>query len=111
MTERGSRTRLVLPIRRGSAIGPLGITVLCLLWICGLVGVASASELKQTTIEAFDHYVALTEGRIARELHDPDAFLWVDQQPAPQHQALMAQLHQGQFITQSLETRENGRAI
>lgn len=111
MRKRGSRTQRVLPIRRGSGIGPLRIAGLCLLWICGLVGVANASELKQTTIEAFDHYVALTEGRIAREIHDPDAFLWVDQQPAPRRQALLAQLHQGQVITQSLETRENGQAI
>jgi hypothetical protein len=92
-------------------VGPLRVAGLCLLWICGLVGVASASELKQTTIAAFDHYVALSEGRIARELHDPDAFLWVDQQPAPRRQALLAQLHKGQVITQILETRENGQAI
>ncbi len=91
----------------------LGITVLCLLWICGLVGVASASDLQtKPRSRRLIITLALTESRIARaELHDPNAFLWVDQQPAPQRQALLARLHQGQVITQSLETRENGQAI
>ena len=89
----------------------LRIAGLCLLSVLGFAGVARASQLRQVTIEAFHHYVALTEDRIASELRDPGRFLWVDRQPAQQRQSLLEQLRQGQVITQRMETLENGQPI
>ncbi len=98
--------------RRGPAIGhSLRIAGLCLLFGFGLSGAARAAQLKQVTIDAFNHYVALTEARIAREISDRNTFLWVDQLPPQRRDAVLAQLHQGQVVTQRLETRENGQLI
>jgi hypothetical protein len=72
---------------------------------------ASAAQLKQVTIDAFNHYVAITESRMADEVGNPKAFLWIDQLPPPRRQMLLEQLHQGQVITQHLETQENGQAV
>jgi hypothetical protein len=89
----------------------LRIAGLCLLSVFGFAGVARASQLRHVTIEAFHHYVALTEDRIASELREPGHFLWVDQQPAQQRQSLLEQLRQGQVITQRMETLEDGQPI
>jgi len=84
---------------------------LSLIFGFGLTGVARAAQLKQVTIDAFSHYVALTEARIAHEIGNRNTFLWVDQLPAPRREAILAQLRQGQVITQRLETRENEQPI
>ncbi len=78
---------------------------------CGFTGVAIAAQLKQVTIQAFNHYVTLTEDRMAGEIRDPSGFLWIDQLPPRQRQQILAQLHQGQVVTEKLETRENGKPI
>jgi hypothetical protein len=100
------------PARKRLAVGhSLRIAGLCLLFGFGLSGAARAAQLKQVTIDAFNHYVALTEARIAHEVGDPRTFLWVDQLPPQRHQGVLAQLQQGQVITERLETRENGEPI
>lgn len=75
------------------------------------VAPARAAELKQVTIEAFDRYLRATEARMAEELRNPDAFLWVDLQPEHRRQELYADLRQGQIVIQRLETREGGKSI
>lgn len=87
------------------------IAGLCLLFGCGSTGVARAAQLKQVTIQAFNHYVALSEDRIASEIREPDGFLWIDRLSAERRQPLLEKLRQGQVITQSLQTLENGRPI
>jgi hypothetical protein len=84
---------------------------LWLLCVFGLSGVARAAQLRQVTIQAFDHYVSLTEDRMASEIRDLHGFLWVDRLPPQRRQSLLEQLRQGQVITQSLETLENGQPI
>jgi hypothetical protein len=95
---------------RASAIR-LRVAGLILLCSFGLTGVARASELRQVTIQAFNHYVALTEDRMASEVRDSRGFLWVDRLPAQQRQSLLEQMRQGQVITQRMETLENGQPL
>jgi hypothetical protein len=89
----------------------LRVAGLYLLVGCGFTGVAIAAQLKQVTIQAFNHYVTLTEDRMAGEIRDPGGFLWIDQLPPQQRQQILAQLRQGQVVTQKLETHENGKPI
>jgi len=46
----------------------------------------SAAELKQETSEAFDHYVRVTEDRMAEELNDGQSFLIAPSSEAAQNE-------------------------
>ena len=70
-----------------------------------------AAELKQRTVEAFERYVRVTEARMAEELRDGNAFLWLDRLAEPHRQSHYAELQQGQIYIESLETREDGQPI
>jgi hypothetical protein len=72
---------------------------------------AGATELKQETTEAFDRYIRVTENRMARELRDGQAFLWLDRLPEPQRDGRYAQLRQGEIIIERLETLEGDKRI
>lgn len=72
---------------------------------------AGAAELKQETSEAFDHYIRVTEDRMAEELHDGRAFLWLDGFAEPQRDKLNAQLRHGEIIVERLETLEKEKHI
>jgi len=87
------------------------LPALFFLCCCTLAVPARGAELKQKTIAAFQHYVEISEARMATELEDPQRFLWVDRLPAPHRQALLAQLLQGRVITERLETLEGGNRI
>ena len=80
-----------------------------------LCGSASATDLKQQTISAFDHYVALSEAQINSSLSpspgDPAPFLWVDSEPSAQRPSILAQLHAGQVVVARLTTLDNGKPI
>ncbi len=76
-----------------------------------LSAAAGAAELKPKTVEAFDHYVRLTEDRMAGELQPGGLFLWIDRQPEPQRAQLRAQLRQGELIIEQLETRDSAKRI
>jgi hypothetical protein len=84
-----------------------------LIWlnIAGLAGSVNAAELKQVTLDAFHHYVAATENRMTGEIGGSSGFLWIDRLPPQQRETALAQLRQGQVITQRLETFENGQPI
>jgi hypothetical protein len=84
--------------------------VLCF-GLCLFATAAAGTELKQKTIEAFNHYVNATEKRMAGEIHDPAKFLWIDQLPEPRRSMLYAQLRNGEIVVQQLATRENGQRI
>jgi len=70
---------------------------------------ASAAELKPPTVAAFDHYVQLTEQRMAIEL--PGTFLLVDALPPDQRDAAYTRLRAAEVITDRLDTLENGKPV
>jgi hypothetical protein len=72
---------------------------------------AAAAELQKKTSNAFDHYVQVTEARIAGEMGDANSFLWVDRQPEQRRRELSGLLTQGQVVVQHMETREGGKEI
>ncbi|MEE8608101.1 MAG: hypothetical protein V3S55_10870, partial [Nitrospiraceae bacterium] len=82
-----------------------------LAFMCLFAIPANAAELKQKTVEAFERYVRATEARMAEELGDSNAFLWVDRLREVRRQRLYSQLRQGQIAYEDLETREEGKRI
>jgi len=98
--------------RRGRSPG-WALQCAALIWLNlgSLTGSVNASELKPVTLDAFQHYVGVTENRMAGEIGGSNGFLWIDRLPPQQREAALAQLRQGQVITQRLETRENGQPI
>ena len=78
---------------------------------CILALPALAAELQKKTSSAFDHYVQITEARIAGEMGDANSFLWVDRQPEQRRKELLGLLAKGQVVVQHMETREGGKEI
>lgn len=78
----------------------------------GLVASAPpALELKPATLAAFDRYVTLTEARMAGEIAGTSPFLWIDRQPEPGRQRLLARLRAGEVVSARLETRDRNKTI
>jgi hypothetical protein len=75
----------------------------------GMSRTVNAVELKPATVAAFDHYVQLTEQRMAIEL--PARFLRIDNLPVDQRDLGYARLRSGEEITEQLQTLENGKPI
>jgi hypothetical protein len=75
------------------------------------LGVASAAELKQKTIEAFDRYVRLTEQRIQSEIGSGKPFLWVDERPEQQGQPAHQRLWAGELLIERMNTLDQGKRI
>jgi hypothetical protein len=71
---------------------------------------AAAEQLKPATVAAFDHYVSLTEQRMANEVNS-GGFLWVETLPSAQRSDYYASLIKGEVLTKQLQTLEDGRAI
>lgn len=86
-------------------------SVLLLGWALPGWADAAAAQLKQPTIDAFNHYVALTEARIKSEVSDRRTFLSVDQLPPQERQEALTRLNQGDVVVQKMETLDNGRPI
>lgn len=85
--------------------------IAALVFWCVLLGTTSgAAELKQKTATAFNHYVSVSEGRMASDLAQ-NRFLWMDGLPEPRRHALYDRLLRGDVIVQHLETRDTGRRI
>ena len=76
-----------------------------------LAAPAAAAELKSETVEAFNHYVEITEARMAGELGNASSFLWVDRQPEQRRRLILAQLLEGRVVTSPLETCDRARPI
>ena len=72
---------------------------------------AMSTELQKKTSSAFDHYVQITEARIAGEMGDANSFLWVDRQPEARRKEFLSVLSKGQVVVQHMETREGGKEI
>ena len=71
----------------------------------------AASELKQETIAAFDHYVRLTEAGIDGELAKGTPFLWVDGLTDTRRDGAKAELRAGHAVIERLETLDDGKHI
>ena len=72
---------------------------------------AAAVDLEPATNRAYDHYVAVTQEQVTRELAQLNAYLWIDQLPAAQRQADLATLKSGGLVIERVETKENGKSI
>lgn len=75
----------------------------------------SAADLKQQTIAAFDHYVALSETKINSSLDDPPGdpqlFLWVDGLLDSQRSSDLVSLRSGKIVIEKLTTLDDGKPI
>lgn len=65
---------------------------------------AGAEDLKPKTVEAFDHYVQLTESQIDSETAHHDPYLWVERLPEDRRAAAEAKLRAGQVVIERLDT-------
>lgn len=72
---------------------------------------ARAAELKPETVAAFDNYIGAAEARMAEELSNGDAFLWMDRVPQPRRETLYAQLRRGEIAIAPLNVEEEGKPI
>ena len=79
------------------------VTVILALW-CVLATPAGAEDLKPKTVEAFDHYVQLTESQIDSETASHGPYLWVERLPEDRRAAAEAQLRAGQVVIERLDT-------
>jgi hypothetical protein len=69
------------------------------------------AQLKPKTLEAFDHYVKLTEARNAEELKRGTNLLWIDGLPTEQRAEAYAALKHGEVKMKRRETLDGGKAI
>jgi hypothetical protein len=81
------------------------LVVLCL--IASSARSAAAADLEPKTVAAFDRYVRATEARMSASAQ----FLWTDSLPEPQRQTAAAALRRGEFVIESLTTKEGGKDI
>ena len=71
---------------------------------CVLATPALAADLKPETLNAFNHYVSLTEARIQKQVSDPKVFLYVNSLPEPQRGQTLASLKQGGLYMTAMTT-------
>jgi len=69
-----------------------------------------AEPLKPETVAAFDHYVELSEQRMAKEVH-AGPFLRIDGLPEKDRQTALARLKNGGIVIERVETLDQGRKI
>ena len=98
--------------------GRLGCAVLLAVLLVNALGLSAAAnnvpapaQLKSTTVEAFDHYLRLTDARHNAELQHGASALQVDALAEPQRAEAYRQLKGGQVSIQRLQTREAGETI
>jgi hypothetical protein len=72
---------------------------------------ASAADLKQNTIDAFNRYAQLTETQIDSGLASRQPFLWIEGLPEARREAAYAKLRDGEVVIERLETFHGGRQI
>ena len=71
----------------------------------------AAADLRPDTLDAFNHYVRMTESRMDGELHGKVAFLWVDRLPEAERLEAYARLKRGETVVSRLVTRDAGKEI
>ena len=76
-----------------------------------VAAMAAAAELKQDTIQAFDHYMKITEEDREARLRRSAMFLWIDREPEARRRSLYERLKRGDIVIERLETRDDNRPI
>jgi hypothetical protein len=90
----------------------LRTSLLVLFLACTWAMPAVAVGLKPETLNAFSHYVSLTEARIEKQVSDPKVFLYVNSLPEPQRGQTLASLKQGSlYITAMTTLTASGETI
>lgn len=79
---------------------------ICLLLQFTVVGSCTATELKQKTVEAYQHYVELTDARVEAELREGDHFLWLDYLSGPRRQQLYDRVRHGELEIRQQKTQD-----
>lgn len=69
-----------------------------------------AEQLKPETVAAFNHYVELSEQRMAGEIRS-GPFLQIDGLPTKDRDVALARLKNGEVVVERLETLDQGRKI
>lgn len=69
------------------------------------------AKLHPNTLEAFDHYVRITEAHNAEELKRGTNLLWIDELPAAERAEAYATLKRGEVQMKKLEIRDGGKEI
>ena len=86
------------------------ITTLAFLLLVGIPSLAATNimgvDLEPSTLEAFNHYVQVTEARIDKEVSRPGAFLYLEGLPEPRRSEVRASLRRGDIYMEPLETRD-----
>src|SRR3954469_15321423 len=72
---------------------------------------ARANELKKPTLDAFNHYVELTESRIAKEEAPGGVFLSIDDLTMEQRRAALQRLKSGEVVIDKMLTTDSGKVI
>jgi hypothetical protein len=71
---------------------------------CALVMPVPAGDLEPETLNAFNHYVSLTEARIEKQISDPNVFLYVNTLPQTRRHQAVAILKQGGVYMTAMNT-------
>lgn len=71
----------------------------------------AATELKQKTIEAFEHYVHVTDARMEAGLSAGGPFLWLDSLPERRKLQLYDRVRRGELEIRQERTEEEGKPI
>jgi hypothetical protein len=71
---------------------------------CAMVMPALAGDLEPETLNAFNHYVSITKERIAKQVREPDVFLYVNTLPQTQRDQALATLKQGGIYMTAITT-------
>lgn len=72
---------------------------------------ANAADLQSKSVEAFNHYVQLTEAQMEAPRAARQPFLWVDRLPPERRAAAYAQLRDGIVVIERLETLDKGKQV
>jgi hypothetical protein len=72
---------------------------------------ARGEDLQSQSIEAFHHYVALTEARIDAELARREPYLWIETLPEDRRADAELQLRKGEVVIERMETLDYGKPI
>ena len=75
-----------------------------------LAAPAGATELQPTTVAAFDHYIAVTETRMAVDLRNRQFFV-IDRLPDAERSRAYEALRRGELHIEQLHTTDDGRPV
>jgi len=81
------------------------VAVILAAW-CALAAPARAEDLRPKTVEAFYHYVQLTEAQIDSESARHEPSLWIERLPEDRRSAAEAQLCAGQVVIARLNAED-----